>query len=69
VFRFQLENFYVWLMRHVSWNEFTNSLLDIQFPFMLINSALLRHDQRSHSRRARTLRCTATWARSEQFEW
>ena len=39
MFRFQLENFYVWLMRHVSWNEFTNSLLDIQFPFMLINSA------------------------------
>ena len=44
MFRFQLEKFYVWLMRHVSWNEFTNSLLDIQFPFMLINGALLRHD-------------------------
>jgi hypothetical protein len=31
-------------MRHASWNEFTNSLLHSQFPFMLINSAPLRQD-------------------------
>jgi hypothetical protein len=39
------EKFYVWLRRHASWNEFTNSLLHIQFPFMLINPAPLRHDR------------------------
>jgi hypothetical protein len=29
---------YAWLTRYVNWNEFTNSLLDIQFPFMLITA-------------------------------
>ena len=58
MFRFQLEKFYVWLMRHASWNEFTNSLLHIQFPFMLINSALLRHDHdRIQGGRAHTIHC------------
>src|ERR1700720_2794213 len=38
------EKSYVWFMRHASWNESINSLLHIQFPFILINSAPLRHD-------------------------
>jgi hypothetical protein len=58
VFRFQLRKFYVWLMRHASCNEFTNSLLHIHFPFMLINSAPLRHDHdRIRSGRAHTMHC------------
>jgi hypothetical protein len=44
VFTFQLKKSYVWFMRQASWNESINSLLHIQFPFILINSAPLRQD-------------------------
>jgi hypothetical protein len=45
-------------MRRASWNEFTNSLLDIQFPFMLIKSVLLRDDHdRIQGGRAHTVHC------------
>ena len=68
VFRFQPEKLYVWLMRHASWSEFTNSLLYIHFPFMLINSAPLRHDHdRIRSGRAH-YDALPHGARSEQFE-
>jgi hypothetical protein len=63
-----VEKSYVWLIRHASWNEFTNSLLHERELNMLINSAPLRHD-RDRNQSGHTLPCTATWARSEQFEW
>ena len=42
--QFPTGKFYPCLMRRESWNKFTNSLLRIWFPFMLINGAPLRHD-------------------------
>jgi hypothetical protein len=45
-------------MRHASWNESINSLLHIQFPFILINSAPLRHDHdRSQAGAQITMHC------------